>query len=173
MIHFNPRTPHGVRHLAALGNLRGTNISIHAPLTGCDAAGNRWGQRQPDFNPRTPHGVRQDTICNAGLIWLISIHAPLTGCDGVTHLWERVAANFNPRTPHGVRRANGLLLSFAAKFQSTHPSRGATLKCVNVFIYVVSFQSTHPSRGATEKCMIIGRTWDISIHAPLTGCDYA
>ncbi len=57
----------------------------------------------------------------------ISIHAPLTGCDGSHFL------NFGGR----------------GEFQSTHPSRGATI--VHKF---------SPARSS------------ISIHAPLTGCDY-
>ena len=80
-----------------------------------------------------------------------------------------------------------------AKFQSTHPLRGATQPCLH-FSDVSEFQSTHPLRGATAQQ---GRGADtstdfnprtpcgvrpcagafaspaglISIHAPLAGCD--
>ena len=36
---------------------------------------------------------------------------------------------------------------------------------------VTEFQSTHPSRGATEVAGKIGDMTDVSIHAPLAGCD--
>ena len=34
------------------------NISIHAPLTGCDSFRQLLKIRYSDFNPRTPDGVR-------------------------------------------------------------------------------------------------------------------
>ena len=59
---------------------------------------------------------------------LISIHAPLTGCDSTLKLWRQGLLDFNPRTPHGVRLAMIFGRETAIIFQSTHPSRGATLK---------------------------------------------
>ena len=103
-IHFNPRTPCGVRPAStrkygsrssfqSTHPLRGATvrdtagerpgtISIHAPLAGCDAR------------------------CGRLYAWnyTISIHAPLAGCDPRT------------RTTPTPRRT----------FQSTHPLRGAT-----------------------------------------------
>ena len=34
------------------------------------------------------------------------------------------------------------------------------------------FQSTHPLRGATRHGGVCGQVFQISIHAPLAGCDY-
>ena len=146
---FNPRTPHGVRLLAfvicSIPNRRFQSthpsrgatrrcphapricqISIHAPLTGCDIL----------------------LLCPTGKYCPISIHAPLTGCD--TSVSGKIARilYFNPRTPHGVRHCDTDSVKYLATFQSTHPSRGATHDRVQ---YVKRF--------------------DISIHAPLTGCD--
>ena len=79
---------------------------------------------------------------------VISIHAPLTGCD--RHF---VHATFD-----------------CLKFQSTHPSRGATPEICQ-FRIGQAFQSTHPSRGATDSATFRLNPNEISIHAPLTGCD--
>ena len=58
------------------------------------------------------------------------------------------AGHFNPRTPYGVRPSPVVPSAIRARFQSTHPIRGATIKC------------------AQER-----PNGDISIHAPHTGCD--
>ena len=78
----------------------------------------------------------------------ISIHAPLAGCDP-SSVWVLCSGcNFNPRTPCGVR------LYFPDDAYDGVP-----------------FQSTHPLRGATHGADGCGRTRQISIHAPLAGCD--
>ena len=56
------------------------------------------------------------------------------------------------------------------KFQSTHPSWGATLYAGNC-ITVTVFQSTHPSWGATCGYHQPPHSKFISIHAPIVGCD--
>ena len=59
----------------------------------------------------------------------------------------------------------------ANEFQSTHLSRGATFashSSVDAFL----FQSTHLSRGATDIMRLCAAVCIISIHAPLTRCDY-
>ena len=130
-------------------------ISIHAPIVGCDTFEIcykvfKWHY----FNPRTHRGVRlllvDDYVEQVG----ISIHAPIVGCDKVgryTQYWVR-------------------------KFQSTHPSWGATLlrsstwilhnnfnprthrgvRLFNLFPLDIfkRFQSTHPSWGATALCYL-------------------
>ena len=55
---FNPRTPYGMRPWRTVTGLDILEISIHAPLTGCDEC---VGYEYADLS--------------------ISIHAPLTGCD--------------------------------------------------------------------------------------------
>ena len=168
--HFNPRTPCGVRlaMTAQIGlpklfqsthPLRGataseaafnadTEISIHAPLAGCDFKLIVFSFRRFYFNPRTPCGVRQlaakdakiaeqfqsthplrgatstkssslkaykfqsthplrgatCVICPKCGKQVISIHAPLAGCDQKTAAKANKKQNFNPRTPCGVRR---------------------------------------------------------------------
>ncbi|WP_407923686.1 hypothetical protein [Cohnella fermenti] len=93
---------------AVLGELNwDTHISIHAPLTGCDALRHGMLPKKIDFNPRTPHGMRQNEQLQEKLekefqsthpsrdatrdfdcpddSEAISIHAPLTGCDEADH----------------------------------------------------------------------------------------
>ena len=108
-----------------LGLVIDVRISIHAPLAGCDSPGQGSDCRSSYFNPRTPCGVRLPL---------------LTYCTG--------SPNFNPRTPCGVRLRNDLDKQTNNAFQSTHPLRGAT--CTG-------------AQPASEAC--------ISIHAPLAGCD--
>ena len=102
-INFNPRTPCGVRPKEWALDRLPKNISIHAPLAGCDVV---------------------DGI--AGKATQISIHAPLAGCDYTEALGETVTYEF--QSTHPLRGAtaypprpwpNG-------RFQSTHPLRGAT-----------------------------------------------
>ena len=137
------------RHFAL--SLQGAKISIHAPLTGCDASHCSGLYRPSHFNPRTPHGVRpkvpngaqakalfQSTHPSRGATHdqdhqnrhqMISIHAPLTGCDGRKYSFGQRFAHFNPRTPHGVRPEEAVNPTGPLIFQSTHPSRGATWLC--------------------------------------------
>ena len=170
------------------------NISIHAPLAGCDAA--------PTTRPRNTH---------------ISIHAPLAGCDLHPPRLHLHGENFNPRTPCGVRPPPCRGLPKRSKFQSTHPLRGATqasptkwepryisihaplagcdhfvveCRCArDISIHAPlagcdpvsyqsmssshAFQSTHPLRGATILRRVRTQTNIVSIHAPLAGCDKA
>ena len=146
-------------------------ISIHAPLAGCDSSKARSASSKLNFNPRTPCGVRlqkrssprqparfQSTHPLRGATkqeppepkpFYISIHAPLAGCDRPSEAALRAAAYFNPRTPCGVRPSGALSLShLSSEFQSTHPLRGATV-----------FDGGRSREG------------NISIHAPLAGCD--
>ena len=57
------------------------------------------------------------------------------------------------------------------RFQSTHPLRGATIKCGYTLLYLSNFNPRTPCgvRPGNDKGNIT--TLDISIHAPLAGCD--
>ena len=126
-----------------------SDISIHAPLTGCDQVHNGTHGGFPDFNPRTPHGVRRRSCPPPTMRITISIHAPLTGCD---HCRQFCTV--------GTRR-----------FQSTHPSRGATRWTKLHFRPAYNFNPRTP-----HGVRLVWLCWNsqgipISIHAPLTGCD--
>ena len=193
---FNPRTPCGVRPLVkAYRNrekefqsthpLRGAtgrgsarpallDISIHAPLAGCDSSSRCSPPASPNFNPRTPCGVRPLELKALKQREAISIHAPLAGCDsgrrapgaGAEHFNPRTPCGvrplgfaapgqpiyFNPRTPCGVRLLRVVAWMYLFKFQSTHPLRGAT-EAAKEPPEGSKFQSTHPLRGATLQMM--------------------
>ena len=153
-LHFNPRTPRGVRPVPSPTGwaslkfqsthpARGATphvgqrpvqqaISIHAPREGCDAPPHGSKSARGHFNPRTPRGVRQKAA------------APGGACRD----------DFNPRTPRGVRR-EGSNPSPAAKEISIHaPREGCdgtyNPKGPNHWL----FQSTHPARGATASGLV-------------------
>ena len=145
--HFNPRTPCGVRQFGFDFFDEENVISIHAPLAGCD--------------PRP---------FSAAASFCISIHAPLAGCDPLARIPCARSCYFNPRTPCGVRPHPAITHASYNGFQSTHPLRGATVFATFRSTTLV-FQSTHPLRGATRSDGRFARAVDISIHAPLAGCD--
>ena len=124
-------------------------ISIHAPLAGCDRCRKTSGRASPRF--QSTHPLRGATASSTSIVPppLISIHAPLAGCDarsvrsapplrchfnprtpcGVRRCWQYGCPqpkNFNPRTPCGVRPRAARPARPSARFQSTHPLRGAT-----------------------------------------------
>ena len=106
--------------------------------------------------------------------FLISIHAPIVGCDKIMMINLTQMFDFNPRTHRGVRRMGTSEVLNVGKFQSTHPSWGATyfraynnvkfreisihapiVGCDMINLFILSlfilFQSTHPSWGATNR----------------------
>ena len=108
----------------------------------------------------------------------ISIHAPLAGCDHGAALHQKIDRDFNPRTPCGVRHERDRWAVSAGTFQSTHPLRGATFFLFSPCrhrqfqsTHPLRVQSTHPLRGATFIEIDAKEIYDISIHAPLAGCD--
>ena len=101
-------------------------ISIHAPIVGCDHKRCKCTIDVHNFNPRTHRGVRHMSTKIIEVYLIISIHAPIVGCDG------------------------GFASGIVNKFK---------------------FQSTHPSWGATTMLLDEGYAVLISIHAPIVGCD--
>ena len=152
------------------GGAPSTNISIHAPLAGCDSSSiscrsffisfqsthplrgaTSWARRARGIiGFQSTHPLRGATrqLCKRVDFSRISIHAPLAGCDTVKNTVNTTDFNFNPRTPCGVRHSR------------SPQTRNRVI-----------FQSTHPLRGATVQNSLSARYADISIHAPLAGCD--
>ena len=125
--YFNPRLPRGRRPATTSAETAGTAISIHASLAGGD-----WLGCAATFAAQ-----------------VISIHASLAGGDLCraerTSPWD----DFNPRLPRGRRHLLGSPVLRSAIFQSTPPSREATLATADR-----------------------GRDKFISIHASLAGGDF-
>ena len=147
-MHFNPRTPRGVRPLASRLDSAGCVISIHAPREGCDAFAVTVDSLQTISIHAPREGCDPAPQSGAGDVVKISIHAPREGCDPAPEHQRQGAIYFNPRTPRGVRLCATLCKYAQARFQSTHPARGATI-------------------GSRTKISAN----NISIHAPREGCD--
>ena len=144
---FNPRSPHGERHLGALAVIRALAISIHAPRTGSDLSDAAKGRKRPHFNPRSPHGERQ-------------IKPP--GCVS--------AENFNPRSPHGERRDRGGRRPRGVGI-SIHAPRTGSDTIWNFKLVPISISIHAPRTGSDADGLLLCTKTCISIHAPRTGSD--
>ena len=144
-IDFNPRTPYGMRRVESMNDDLPDEISIHAPLTGCDPM-DCWS---------FPPSIK------------ISIHAPLTGCDLTnsfsnntesifqsTHPLRDATSMtlpapvmifyFNPRTPYGMRHWIIVIINSVHLFQSTHPLRDATSWRIRTWLIIQNFNPRTP-----------------------------
>ena len=102
----------------------------------------------------------------------ISIHAPHTGCDYAL-LGEIVySVPISIHAPHtGCDEHTTKIILSQTKFQSTHPTRGAT--CINARPhgrYLISIHAPHTGCDGVQL-LPIDFFVIISIHAPHTGCD--
>ena len=143
-MHFNPRTPCGVRLRSGIPAIAsGTFQSTH-PVRGATRTQSVRRCCKCNFNPRTPCGVRrcrsrptrrsrrtfQSTHPVRGATRSraedqagqeISIHAPRAGCDAARRTLSAVSAHFNPRTPCGVRLDPARISCFCANFNPRTP----------------------------------------------------
>ena len=172
LIHFNPRTPCGVRRCS-------------------------FALSSPSSSFQSTHPMRGATrLCVAfARLLYISIHAPHAGCDR-TNVLENLFGGISIHAPHaGCDVSTNSSMNSALSFQSTHPMRGATqLQQIilshpphfnprtpcgvrpekkGLSIFCQTFQSTHPMRGATYLRQLFPQLVFISIHAPHAGCDFA
>ena len=169
-LHFNPRTPCGVRlYCTEFYHGQYAFQSTH-PLRGATLRKSLRKTRKLLFQSTHPlrgatrHCVRPRVHrrisihaplagCDPASPWgslssFISIHAPLAGCDRRNGGLQCKRRNFNPRTPCGVRPAC-LTYPISPKDISIHaPLAGCDAA----------------AKGYTEAM-------GISIHAPLAGCD--
>ncbi len=127
------------------------SISIHAPIVGCDFEDFLIFDCKINFNPRTHRGVR---LINGTTVYQSN-------------------TNFNPRTHRGVRhRKSTVFTHTVVLFQSTHPSWGATLRTAHIALTRQSNFNPRTHRGVRQQeITITACSADISIHAPIVGCD--
>ena len=123
-------------------------ISIHAPLAGSDNSVKGHKCSITDFNPRSPRGERLSSIRYSCHCFDISIHAPLAGSDAVFAAAIVSFSYFNPRSPRGERRSFPACRSSQPNFNPRSP-RGERPTFTNILFTFFEFQSTLPSRGAT------------------------
>ena len=126
------------------------DISIHAPLAGCDVHLSALIRSAYWISIHAPlAGCDYDQQHKTHRKYNISIHAPLAGCDA---------------RPRRTRRVFD-------RFQSTHPLRGATHQYGRD--YRGQDISIHAPLAGCDPVDLDGLTvlTIISIHAPLAGCD--
>ncbi len=126
-----------------------TRISIHAPLTGCDTRKVARAAVHRKFQSTHPSRGATMAPCTAFTISAFQSTHPSRGATVQRLHGNPKNTYFNPRTPHGVRLRTGPRPPERSGFQSTHPSRGAT-NLLSPMLPSFRFQSTHPSRGATR-----------------------
>ena len=129
MLHFNPRSPSGLRlHNYPYMYGKGDDFNPRSP-SGLRPSMPVLHSSAENFNPRSPSGLR------------------------LTDIWEKgnVIIDFNPRSPSGLRLVPVLICQLGLVFQSTQPEWAATLSSLYVNKYLpVRFQSTQPEWAATE-----------------------
>ena len=119
--YFNPRSPHGERHVTVVLPLGEGVFQSTLPARGATRHPHSRRYPQHHFNPRSPHGERPSSSSAS----LLPAHFNPRSPHG-----ERLRApcgsfrydDFNPRSPHGERP--GLFaLPFYASFISIHAPR--------------------------------------------------
>ena len=103
------------------------DISIHASLAGGDGFNGFNKEDKKYFNPRLPRGRRRTTALRTAADCSISIHASLAGGDPQTPSITSSRLYFNPGLPRGRRHDIAAIERNLLRFQSTPPSREATL----------------------------------------------
>ncbi len=170
------------------------SISIHASLAGGDLKTFRISWLTPPFQSTPPSREATLRAGDIQLIPAISIHASLVGGDrphtlvhpriAVISIHASLAGGDQRCGLRGAAPSISIHASLAGGdhcltgdtlvctvFQSTPPSREATVTVFLIPFQIVVFQSTPPSREATsDYSAIFAKQW-ISIHASLTGGD--
>ena len=168
-------------------------ISIHAPLAGCDLSLYLSSGLLPsfqsthplrgatsvtrvvppvgrNFNPRTPCGVRQ--LVHASLGQAVDFN-PRTPCG--VRLYRSHGRNrdvyFNPRTPCGVRPDVFLRPGDGDKHFNPRTPCGVRQVTMSKKANLTEISIHAPLAGCDQGAVPVLRGGDISIHAPLAGCD--
>ncbi len=104
-LHFNPRTPGGVRRCARNQSITFPFISIHAPRVGCDVICYCINKERQTFQSTHPGwgATYRRNHCLSGHIRFQSTH-PGWGATYYCAFPYNISFNFNPRTPGGVRQ---------------------------------------------------------------------
>ena len=120
------------------------DISIHAPLAGSDPEGEEFEARVEEFQSTLPSRGATGLVYGNFCAGNISIHAPLAGSDG------KLPAVADDRAISIHAPLAGSDDSLAArygrdvKFQSTLPSRGATIPCIHTIMTKGNFNPRSP-----------------------------
>ena len=144
-------------------------VPIHASLAGGDETYKLYGGRTSYFNPRLPRGRRPQWFF--AMLSLLHFNPRLPRGRRLVVCNTYMPVNyFNPRLPRGRRLQRLGAVAEHVQFQSTPPSREATLMSLRP-VSMAEFQSTPPSREATGTGTRRRKQSLISIHASLAGGD--
>ena len=125
-----------------------------------------------NFNSRILYGMRPAGQISKLFAIIISIHAPLTGCDRIDPTDTLGRSNFNPRTPYGMRLliSSGLQTSICYFNPRTPYGMRLSVK-KDSHNTSLNFNPRTPYGMRLYLANIACTFTNISIHAPLTGCD--
>ena len=169
-IYFNPRSPHGERHLVMAKRGLDGIISIHAPRTGSDAIPSvTGGERKISIHaPRTGSDASEN---HAQGNHHISIHAPRTGSDTVMVANPLLPPIFQSTLPARGATRTSSYICICGRFQSTLPARGATTAAYTASTALENFNPRSPHGERPIDALDTSAALAISIHAPRTGSD--
>ena len=170
--HFNPRSPHGERQDTTFSGVCPTSFQPTLPARGAISPRKTCVPRH-NFNPRSPHGERLQRFQHSTQSVCISTHAPRTGSDpAASRASQRPAISTHaPRTgsdaPRHGRRPTRTL------FQPTLPARGATDVAKGRKRPRKDFNPRSPHGERRNSLEVAFQHGGISTHAPRTGSDCA
>ena len=168
---FNPRSPHGERHVRCKPERLCARISTHAPRTGSDTQTPSTGSLSSVFQPTLPARGATKRGCGKHSTIMISTHAPRTGSDCAGYLKKvnyKEISTHAPRTGSDNQRFGSLIALYHFNPRSPHGERPKGRKCK---MSENLFQPTLPARGATAEGTSHHVNGGISTHAPRTGSD--
>ena len=150
---------------------RGAGISIHTTLAGGDAAKKGFGGTETLFQSTPPSRVATKDDRSDQATPVISIHTTLAGGDLPYGYGVRSKHNFNPHHPRGWRQQRRQICGIRRLFQSTPPSRVATLQRQPIVPPMPNFNPHHPRGWRPAAALYESDVVHISIHTTLAGGD--
>ena len=148
-LYFNPRSPHGERHVLPIAFVRLKHISIHALLT------------ESDF--RLSSAAFVDVVFQSTLSSRRATRSRALRFHRISH--------FNPRSPHGERPRGFRAIYAESRFQSTLSSRRATMVMEKLEEFYKYFNPRSPHGERRDLHTVSDKDKPISIHALLTESD--
>ena len=151
--------------------LKKLDISIHAPIVGCDVYALLIRLVCSYFNPRTHRGVRRDAK-NARIARnLFQSTHPSWGATYLAVNSLPFLKYFNPRTHRGVRPPLSCKNPYRGFHFNPRTHRGVRRESYGIKIFQIYFNPrTHRGVRPGQE-LFFAFSGKISIHAPIVGCD--
>ena len=149
MANFNPRSPHGERHMASISTPDDITFQPTLPARGATTIFTRQIRIICHFNPRSPHGERRRTWEEWTRLQAISTHAPRTGSDSSSASLLPARTSFQPTLPARGATAAEIIECFKLPISTHAPRTGSDCEAQEQNNQIGGFQPTLPARGAT------------------------